>query len=312
MSFPVPIDTDRASLREKSLLMLISPLRSASTKTTDWSVPTQRLGVSLPRPGSDVQRGGWFDAAWSGPPQGGGLRLAVSWAPCPVPSRVRECWAVSMVSVRKALRVCTSLGTAQMRAGALSCMWHPPNSTFSSWRRPHLCGIQHQGAPGLAGMGMINDAEGSSGLGRPSLLCLQGRRARHFTFPFSTSSLRPVATREQLGKKGPWTPASWSRPPGWFSPAGGTSFLAWGWGSAQVLQGGAARAGRRAGRQQASADLLLLNVSLAAGDPHAADLEDTSAAWYRRPELALPDLLLLKPAAPFLARLRDIGADTCF
>lgn len=87
MSFPIPIDTDRASLRDKSLLMLISPLRSASTKTTDWSVPTQRLGASLPRTGSHVRRGGWFDAAWSGPPQGGGLRLAVSWAPCPVPSR---------------------------------------------------------------------------------------------------------------------------------------------------------------------------------------------------------------------------------
>ena len=159
---------------------------------------------------------------------------------------------MSMVSMRKVLRVCTSLGMAQTRAGALSCMWHPPNSTFSSWRRPHLCSTQHQGAPGLAGMGMVNDAKGSSGLGRPSLLCPQGRRARRFsTFPFSTSSLRPVATRQQLGK-GPWTPASWSRPPGWFGPAGGTSFLAWGWGSAQVLQGGAARAGRRVGRQAAS------------------------------------------------------------
>ena len=30
------------------------------------------------------------------------------------------------------------------------------------------------------------------------------------------------------------------------------------------------------------------------------------------PELALPDLLLLKTAAPFLARLRHIGADTHF
>lgn len=46
--------------------------------------------------------------------------------------------------------------------------------------------------------------------------------------------------------------------------------------------------------------------------PHAADLEDTSTAWCRCPELALPDLLLLKPAAPFLARLRDTCADTCF
>lgn len=182
-----------------------------------------------------------------------------------------------MVSVRKALRVCMSLGTAQMCAGALSCMWHPPNSTLSSWRRPHLCSTRHQGAPGLAGLGMVNDAKSSSGLGRPSLLCLQGCRARHFsTFPFPTSSLRPDATREQLGK-GLRTPASWSRLPGWFSPAGGTSFLAWAWRSAQVLQGGAARAGR----QRANADLLLLNMSLAAGDPHAADLEDTSAAWCR-------------------------------
>lgn len=90
--------------------------------------------------------------------------------------------------------------------------------------------------------------KGSSGLGCPSLHCLQGCRDRHFfTFPFSTSSLRPDATREQLGKgKGPWSPASWSRLPGWFSPAGGTSFLAWGWGSAQILQGGAARAGGQA------------------------------------------------------------------
>ena len=47
LSFPTPIDTDRALLREKSLL--ISPLRSAATKTTDWSVPTRRLGASLRR-----------------------------------------------------------------------------------------------------------------------------------------------------------------------------------------------------------------------------------------------------------------------
>lgn len=94
--------------------------------------------------------------------------------------------------------------------------------------------------------------------------------------PFSTSSLRPDATREQLGK-GPQTPASWSRLPGLFSPAGGTSFLAWEWGSARVLQGGAARAGR----QRATADLLLLNTSLVAGDPHAADLKDTNTAWCR-------------------------------
>lgn len=66
----------------------------------------------------------------------------------------------------------------------------------------------------------------------------------------------------------------------------------------------------RVDRQRASADLLLLDMSLTAGDPHAADLEDTSTAWCRWPEPALPDLLLLKPAAPFLATLGGILVQT--
>lgn len=114
---------------------------------------------------------------------------------------------------------------------------------------------------------MVNDAKGSSGLGRPSLLCPQGSHARHFSTFFHLF----------LETRCPQTPASWSRLPGLFSPAGATSFLTWEWGSARVLQGGAARAGR----QRATADLLLLNMSLVAGDPHAADLKDTNTAWCR-------------------------------
>lgn len=149
--------------------------------------------------------------------------------------------------------------------------------------------------------------KGSSGSGCPSLHCLQGCRDRHFfTFPFSTSSLRPDATRERLaGALGLQLAGAGclggSALPGVhpFSPGDGALHKS-------------CREGRheRADRQRASADLLLLDMSLTAGDPHAADLENTSTAWCRWPELALPDLLLLKPAAPFLARLRGVLVQT--
>jgi len=206
-----------------------------------------------------------------------------------------------MDSVRKVLRVCMSVGTAQTCAGALSCAWHPAEQHVLLM--VETTSVQHP-APRGSGVGMVNDAKGSSGLGRPSLLCLQGCCARHF----STSSLRPDATREQLGK-GPRTPASWSRPPGGSAPRGHI-LSRLGMGLCARPAGGGRH--ERVGGQRTSADLLLSNMSLAAGDPHAADLEDTSAVWCRWPELALPDLLLLKPAAPFLARLRDVGADTQF
>lgn len=93
-------------------------------------------------------------------------------------------------------------------------------------------------------------------------------------FLFSTSSLRPDATRERLGR-GPRTPASWS------GCLGGSALL----GIHPFSPGDEAlhkscREGRheRVDRQRASADLLLLDMSLTAGDPHAADLQDTSTA----------------------------------
>lgn len=173
-------------------------------------------------------------------PREGGVRSAVSWAPCPVPSR-----GLGVLGCVDGQRAQGTVSVHVTRHGTNVC-WGPelcvapPQIACSPSGGDHVCAAPStEGAPGLAGMGMVNDAKGSSGLGRPSLLCPQGRCARHFTFPFSTSSLGPDATREQLGK-GPWTPASRSRLPGWFSPATGPSFLAWGWGSAQVLQGGAA------------------------------------------------------------------------
>lgn len=117
--------------------------------------------------------------------------------------------------------------------------------------------------------------KGSSGLGCPSLHCLQGCCDRHFfTFPFSTSSLRPDATRERLGK-GPRTPASWSGCLGGSALPGVHPFSP----GDEALHK-SCREGRHewADRQRASADLLLLDMSLTAGDPHAADLQDTSTA----------------------------------
>lgn len=74
---------------------------------------------------------------------------------------------MSMVSVSEALQAGVSPGTAQTCAGALSCVWHPPNSTFSSQR-------QHRGALGLAGMGMVNDVKGQFWVGLPLPALLAG------------------------------------------------------------------------------------------------------------------------------------------
>lgn len=117
--------------------------------------------------------------------------------------------------------------------------------------------------------------KGSSGLGCPSLHCLQGCRDRHlFTFPFFHLFLETRCYQGAAGQ-GPWTPAVWSGCLGGSALPGVHPFSP----GDEALHK-SCREGRheRADRQRASADLLLLDTSLRAGDPHAADLQDTSTA----------------------------------
>lgn len=80
---------------------------------------------------------------------------------------------MSMVSVSEALQAGVSPGTVQTCAGALSCVWHLQIAR-SPHGGDHILQLQHRGALGLAGMGMVNDVTGQFWVGLPLPALLAG------------------------------------------------------------------------------------------------------------------------------------------